>query len=161
MNAPKQDLSRYSFGITSAIVTSLALMLGLDSTVNAKTSIIGALLIIAIADNISDSLGIHVYRESQGPETAGDTRVYTISNFLTRLAVMTMFIALVVTLPLGIATYLSIAVGLTLLTVLNYYIAVAQNENVPKALAQHLGTAIVVVILAHFLGQLIAGFFKL
>lgn len=60
-----QDLSRFSFGITSAIITSLALIVGLDQVSDPKMSIIGALMLLAVADNISDSLGIHIYRESQ------------------------------------------------------------------------------------------------
>ena len=159
MSALTEDLSKYSFGVTSAIVTSLALMLGLQTLRDPKTSIIGALVIIAIADNISDSLGIHIYRESQGPETAGDTRVYTVSNFLTRLSIIALFIALVFVLPLEFAVVLSTAIGLTLLFVLSYYIAISRKQNVPQTIAQHLGIAVVAIVLSHFLGQAIAGIF--
>jgi VIT1/CCC1 family predicted Fe2+/Mn2+ transporter len=161
MPALKWDLSRCSFGITSAIVTSLALMMGLDQMSNAKTSIIGALLIIAIADNISDSLGIHVYRESQIPEVGSDPRVYTVSNFLARLVVMMVFITLIVTLPLAYATALSVAVGLVLLTVLSYYIALYQKTSPLRSIAEHLVVAVFVIIISHFLGMMISRAFNI
>jgi vacuolar iron transporter family protein len=153
---PKQDLSKFSFGITSAIVTSLALMLGLDTLHNARSSIIGALLIIAVADNISDSLGIHVYKESLPTESKTDPWIFTITNFLTRLGVMVFFIVLVFTLPLNIATGVSIAFGLSLLCVMSYYIGVQQKINPAKSVGEHLVIAVLVIIASHFLGQLIS-----
>ena len=156
---PKQDLSKFSFGITSAIVTSLALMLGLDTMPNARSSIIGSLLIIAVADNISDSLGIHVYKESLTTESS-DLWVFTITNFVTRLGVMVFFIILVVTLPLNIAASVSVVFGLTLLSVMSYYIGVQQGINPAKSVAEHLFIAIVVIVASHFLGQFIRNTFN-
>jgi len=157
---PKQDLSKFSFGITSAIVTSLALMLGLDTLNNARSSIIGALLIIAVADNISDSLGIHVYKESLTQGSTSDLWVFTITNFVTRLGVMVLFIILVVTLPLNIAAGISVMFGLTLLSVMSYYIGIQQKINPAKSVAEHLAIAILVIIASHFLGQLISNSFQ-
>jgi VIT1/CCC1 family predicted Fe2+/Mn2+ transporter len=158
MPKPTLDLSRFSFGITSAIVTSLALMIGLNQTKDPRTSIVGALLLIAIADNIADSLGIHIYRESV-PGTEGNPNVNTISNFATRLGVMMLFVAAVLLLPLTLAIALSVAAGLALLVVLSYYIALNQKTSVPMSIVQHLGIAIVVIILSHFLGQAIGSMF--
>jgi len=155
----KYDMSRFSFGITSAIVTSLALMMGLDQTSNPKSSIIGALLIIAVADNIADSLGIHVYRESQIPEVGADPRVYTVSNFLTRLGIMIVFIALVWALPLTYAIVISVAVGLAMLTILSYYIALYQNIHPARSILEHIVVAVVVIIISHYLGSLISSAF--
>jgi VIT1/CCC1 family predicted Fe2+/Mn2+ transporter len=158
MPDPKHNLSRFSFGITSAIVTSLALMLGLDQTRDPKTSIVGALLLIAIADNIADSLGIHIYRESL-PGAGSDPRIYTVSNFAARLGVMMLFVVLVLVLSLTVAIVLSVALGLTLLTVLSYYIAINQRTNIVLSIVHHLGIAIIVIFLSHFLGLLIVNQF--
>jgi hypothetical protein len=57
-------INKFSIGATTAITTSMALIAGLTQGGNVKTGIITGLLIIAIADNISDSLGIHIYKES-------------------------------------------------------------------------------------------------
>ena len=59
-----KDPSKFSFGATSSTVTSLGIIFGLLSSGNPQASVIGSLLVIAVADNIADSLGIHIYRES-------------------------------------------------------------------------------------------------
>ena len=79
----KFDLTKYSFGGTSAIITNLALIIGLNTAANAKLSIISGLLIIGLADNISDTLGIHIYQESEGKQTL-NVWISTLTNFFSR-----------------------------------------------------------------------------
>ena len=154
------DLSKFSYGITSSVVTSLALIVGLDGITNPKMSIIGALLLIAIADNISDSLGIHIYRESAYSKAKNNTKVYTFSNFLTRLSITLLFVLLVMFLPIQYAILSSMILGLSLLSVLSYLIAVNQKTNPYLQILQHVGVAIVVMITSHFVGQTIISIFK-
>ena len=154
------DLSKFSYGITSSVVTSLALIVGLDGITNPKMSIIGALLLIAVADNISDSLGIHIYRESQSSNSKNNIKIYTFSNFLTRLSVTSLFVLLVVFLPIEYAISSSIIIGLSLLSVLSYLIAVNQKVNPYLQIFQHVGIAIVVLITSHFVGQTTINIFK-
>jgi len=154
------DLSKFSYGITSSVVTSLALIVGLDEITNSKMSIISALLLIAIADNISDSLGIHIYRESAYSKTKNNIKVYTFSNFLTRLTVTLLFVLLVMFLPIQYAILSSIVLGLSLLSALSYLIAVNQKTNPYLQIFQHVGIAIVVLITSHFVGQTIVNMFK-
>ena len=45
-----------SFGLTSAIITTLSLMVGLISGTESKMVVIGGILTIAIADAFSDAL---------------------------------------------------------------------------------------------------------
>ena len=86
--------TKFSFGATSAIITSLGLIAGLDSLSHPKSGIIGGILVIALADNVSDSVGIHIYQES---ECIPDKEVWfsTFSNFFTRILVSSTFIVLV------------------------------------------------------------------
>ena len=57
MKLPK-DPSKFSFGATSSTVTSLVIIFGLLTSTNPRAAVIGALLVIAVADNIADSLGM-------------------------------------------------------------------------------------------------------
>ncbi|MDD5112334.1 MAG: hypothetical protein PHG85_07305 [Candidatus Altiarchaeota archaeon] len=157
--AALESLSKFSFGATSAITTSLALIVGLDSASNPRMSIIGALLVLAVADNISDSLGIHVYRESQCKAASSDTGIHSISNFLTRLAVTLLFALIVLLLPLPYAIASSLILGLLLLSILSYLIALYQKTNPWISICHHIGVAIIVLIASHLLGKAIAGMF--
>jgi len=50
----------FSFGLTSGIITTLGLIVGLNSSTRSKLVVLGGILIIAIADAFSDAFGIHV-----------------------------------------------------------------------------------------------------
>jgi hypothetical protein len=55
----------FSFGLTSGIITTLGLMVGLHSGTHSKFVVIGGILTIAVADAFSDALGIHVSEETE------------------------------------------------------------------------------------------------
>lgn len=61
--------NKFLFGSAAAIITNLGIIAGLFSSHNARGNIIGSILVIAIADNISDTLGIHIYQEAEGLES--------------------------------------------------------------------------------------------
>jgi VIT1/CCC1 family predicted Fe2+/Mn2+ transporter len=149
-----KDPGRFSFGATSATVTSLGLIVGLLYGSNPRASIIGALLLIAVADNIADSLGFHIYRESTSSKPE-NIRIFTISNFIIRFAIAGLFVLLFAFLPLEIAALSCITLGLAVLVFLSYLIAVHRKTNPLREILIHLGVAIPVILVSHFIGQLI------
>ena len=130
-------LTRYSFGATSAIVTSLAFIVSLSGNPESRGAIIGTLLVFAVADNVSDSLGIHIFQESD-LKGAGTVAASTISNFFTRLIIISTFVIVVYLMPTELAVYVSVAFGVTLLTVLSYLIAVERGSSTLSSVATHL-----------------------
>lgn len=152
-------LARFSFGTTSAIITNLALISGLDTISSAKTSIIGGILVIAIADNIADTLGIHIHEES---EIANKREVFltTIMNFFARFLVSLIFMIIILLFPLSTAFYLSIIYGLLLLSVISYLIARDKKTNKVEAVIQHLAIAVIVIIISKYLGKIIINRFS-
>ena len=144
--------TKFSFGTTSAIITNLSLIAGLDTLAHPKLSIIGGILVIALADNISDSLGIHVYQESECIKQR-EVWISTCTNFLARFFVSMSFILLVAVLPIGWAVISSVVWGLSLLGVLSYSIAKGEEINPYRAMFEHIGIAIAVIVLSHIIGQ--------
>ena len=157
MKLPK-DPSKFSFGATSSTVTSLGIIFGLLTSGNPKASIIGSLLVIAVADNIADSLGIHIYRESTATKKE-NTRMFTISNFITRFGITLTFVVLFVFLPTDYAVISCTAIGFAILVFLSYLIGVQHKTNTLREIGIHLGIAIPVIVVSHFLGQLIFSIF--
>jgi VIT1/CCC1 family predicted Fe2+/Mn2+ transporter len=137
--------TKFSFGMTSATVTDLALIVGLNQTANAKMSIIAAILIIALADNISDSLGIHIFQESERIDRK-EIWLSTSTNFITRILVSLTFMLLVIFLPMNLAVISSIVWGLLLLTFLSYTVAKDEGINPSLEVIKHLGIAILVIL---------------
>lgn len=145
----------FSFGATSAIITSIAIIIGLSKTINAKINIISALLIIAIADNISDTFGLHIHQESQ-KDNSKEVKKITIGNFLARLIIIIVFIMFILLFSINLAIILSLLFSLGILIILSYYIAKNQKINPWKSIFHHLILAIVVVLSCFFLREIIS-----
>ncbi|MGD0336014.1 MAG: hypothetical protein ABSB18_02780 [Candidatus Omnitrophota bacterium] len=150
--------TKFSFGATSGIITNLGLITALDTMAHPRLSIIAGILVIALADNIADSLGIHIYQESEG---LNEKEVWfsTLTNFLARILVSLTFILLVVTLPINLAVYCSVTWGLVLLAILSYTIAKAKGVNPFRTISEHIAIAIAVITASHFIGKWIIGRF--
>ncbi len=158
-NTVRPAQTRFSFGATSAIITNLGIITGLDTLTHPKLSIIGALLVIALADNLSDSFGIHIYQES---EHVGKKEVWlsTLTNFFTRLFVSATFIILIIVLPIQLAAICSVIWGLLILTVMTYTIAKQQKISPFSAIFVHVSIAILVVIASNFIGAFVIARFQ-
>jgi VIT1/CCC1 family predicted Fe2+/Mn2+ transporter len=154
---PRQ--TRFSFGATSAIITNLGIITGLDTLTHPKTSIIGALLVIALADNLSDSFGIHFFQESE-QVSKREVWLSTFTNFSTRVLVSLTFVALIYFLPIKPAVICSITWGLLVLAVMTFLVARQARTNPYSAVLVHLTIAILVVAGSHTVGGLFVGQFQ-
>jgi VIT1/CCC1 family predicted Fe2+/Mn2+ transporter len=147
-------INKFSIGATAAITTSMGLIAGLTQGGNAKTGIITGLLIIAIADNISDTLGIHIYKESEGASRQ-DINSFTYGNFLARFFIVSTFVLIILLFSSYVALIISSVWGLFLLTILSYSIAKIKKTNSVPEIAWHLLVALLVIIGSKLLGNLI------
>jgi len=152
------NLKNYIFGSTAAIITNISLIVGLGSARAGKGPILGSLLTIALTDNISDSLGIHLYKETEG---LGNrlTALSTALNFTSRLLVSLSFIGIVVVCSLSQAIVVAIVWGLILLGLLSYLISRNNKVNSVREIIRHLVVAVAVIILSRVIGGLIAARF--
>ena len=152
------NLKNYIFGSTAAIITDVSLIVGLGAARTGKEPILAGLLTIAVADNISDSLGIHMYKESEGY----DQRLSlfsTILNFLSRLLISCTFVAIVLALPMAHAVLVGLIWGLLLIVFISYLISRSNRDNPIKEIVIHVLTAAVVIVLSRYLGHAIAAYF--
>ena len=78
-------LPAVSFGAASAIVTSMGMIIGFGAANISKPTIVAGLFIVGLADNVTDSLSIHIYQESERLEQQAAFRT-TIGNFATILS---------------------------------------------------------------------------
>ncbi|MFH1432822.1 MAG: hypothetical protein ABIG84_06420 [archaeon] len=147
----------FSFGLTSAIITTLGLMVGLHAGTNSRTAILGGILTIAIADAFSDSLGIHISEESECKHTSKEIWQSTITTFASKfLFALTFIIPLLITSELNTAIIISIIWGLSALSFLSFRIAKAQKTDPAKVIGEHLLIALTVIVLTHYAGDWIS-----
>jgi VIT1/CCC1 family predicted Fe2+/Mn2+ transporter len=108
---------------------------------------------------MSDALGIHLAEEAD-PETDHE-HVWqaTITTFLTKFVFALSFAVPLLLLPLGPAVIASVVWGMLVITVLSYFLARSQNESPWHVILEHLGIAMLVVVLSHFIGIWVANTF--
>ncbi len=82
----------FSFGLTSGIITTLGLIIGLHSSTNSDVVVISGILVIAIADSMSDALGIHISQEFEGNNSEKEVWESTIATFLSKFIFALKFI---------------------------------------------------------------------
>ena len=153
-----RKLENYVFGGSAAIITNVSLIVGLGSARAGKGPILGGLLTVALADNISDSLGIHLYKESEGFGKRLSS-LATALNFLSRLIVSFSFIAIVLIFPTPQAIIVAIVWALLLLNLISYVLTRTTHKNSVLEIINHVSIAVVVIVLSRWLGCVIADHF--
>jgi VIT1/CCC1 family predicted Fe2+/Mn2+ transporter len=148
-----------SFGLTSGIITTLGLMVGLSAGTHSKMVVLGGILTIAIADAFSDALGIHVSEESEQRHSAKEIWQSTIAAFLTKFFFALTFVIPVLIFDLTTAIYVSIAWGLLALSTLSYFISTKGKESPWKAVFEHLLIAVIVIVSTYYVGKWIGTMF--
>lgn len=147
-----------SFGMTSGVITTLGLIVGLNSGTHLKLAIIGGVFVIAIADALSDALGMHLSKESEKYNRKEIWRATT-ATFFSKLIIALTFIIPILSLELTNAIIASIGWGVFLLTILSYKIAKSRGTSIRKAISEHLIIATLVIILSYLVGEFVAKFF--
>lgn len=142
-----------SFGLTSAVITTLGLMVGLNSGTHSRIAVLAGILTIAIADAFSDALGIHVSEEAENVHTGKQIWGATAATFLTKFMFAMTFVVPVVLLSLSTAIVVSLIWGMSILTVLSYVIARSQGVQPSKIIGEHLMIATVVIAVTHWVGD--------
>ena len=141
-----------SFGLTSGVITTLGLMVGLHSGTHSRNVVIGGILTIAIADAMSDALGMHIAEESKNNGIPSEIWESTLATFVAKFLIATTFVVPVLLLPLEQAMIVSVGWGLTLLAVLSYRLALAQQIPAWKVIAEHVVIGVSVIAITHFVG---------
>ena len=146
----------FSFGLTSGVITTLGLMVGLHSGTHSRLAVIGGVLSISIADAFSDALGIHISEESEGKHEAKEIWESTISTLLSKFIFALTFLIPILFLPLSYAVIVAVFWGVALIGIFSFYMAKEQKVKSWKVIAEHLIIALIVIVLSHYVGDWIS-----
>jgi len=152
--------SGVSFGLTSATITTLGLMIGLYSTTNSKMVVLGGILVIAIADAFSDALGIHIAEESKNCHTEKEIWAATLFTFLSKFIFALTYAVPFLFCEMKTAIVIDIIWGYFLLSALSFVIANGGKESPARIIFEHVTIATIVIVITHFMGVWIAATFK-
>jgi len=144
----------FGFGLTSGIITTLGIIIGLDSVTHSKVAVIGGILAIAIADSLSDALGIHISEESvKNSHTKVWESTYSTAFFKFLFALL--FIIPILLLDLNTAILINIAWGLAAIALYSYHLAKMFKRNRLGTIVEHTSIAIAVILITHYIGDLL------
>ncbi|MDH4276126.1 MAG: hypothetical protein OEW08_13920 [Gammaproteobacteria bacterium] len=146
-----------AFGLTSGVITTLGLMVGLYAGTHSKQAVLGGILTIAIADAMSDALGMHLSEEFAARVSARQVWLTTAVTFTAKLLMALTFALPVIWLDLHVAIGISIAWGLLVVGLLSASIAHTQGEKVWKVVGEHVVVIVLVVLATYAVGNVIEG----
>ena len=81
-------------------------------------------------------------------------------TFITKFVFSISFAVPLLLLPLGPAVVASVVWGLLVITLLSYFLAKSQGESPLYIIVEHLGIAVLVVVLSHYIGVWVAATFS-
>lgn len=140
------------FGATSGVITTIGLIAGLNAGTKSLVAVLGGILVVAIADAMSDAMGIHLAQEADPDSTDEHIWAATIWTFFTKLIVALTFALPLLWFPLQLAVAIAVGWGLLVITLLSAYLARVQNTPMLNVVTEHLVIAIVVVAISHYIG---------
>jgi VIT1/CCC1 family predicted Fe2+/Mn2+ transporter len=146
----------FSFGLVSGIVTTLGMIVGLHSSTHSKIFVLGGILVIAVADALSDAMGIHFSEESENKHSFREIWESTVATFLSKFTFALTFIVPILLFELSTAIVLCIIWGAILTIFFSIYLAKSQNKKIFQTVVEHLVLLFIVVIITHFVGDWVA-----
>jgi VIT1/CCC1 family predicted Fe2+/Mn2+ transporter len=147
------------FGATSGVITTLGLIVGLNAGTQSLAAVLGGIFVIAVADAMSDALGIHLAEEADPETSHGHVWSATITTFLTKFIFSLSFAIPLLLLPLDSAVIASVIWGMLVIILLSYFLARSQHTSPLMIIAEHLFIAILVVVLSHLIGVWVSNTF--
>jgi len=151
----------FSFGLTSGVITTLGLIVGLHSGTHLRMVVIAGILTIAISDAMSDALGIHISEEARNSGSSRHVWEATLATFLSKFIIAITFILPIVVRPLAEAIVISVMWGFLLLTALSYFVAKAQAIPPWWAIVEHVLIACLVVTVSYGIGSWVRSTFPM
>ena len=151
----------FSFGLTSGIITTLGMMVGLSAGTHSRIAVIGGILVIAVGDALSDAMGVHISEEAVA-DGYGKADIWraTLSTLVFKFIFASIFVVPVLLLSLEVAILVSIVIGLVLISIFSFVFALHQKVKPIHVVAEHVVITLLVIMLTHFVGVFVNTYFN-
>jgi hypothetical protein len=148
-------LAGLGFGLTSGVLTTLGLMVGLNAGTSSKAAVAAGIATIAVADAFSDALGVRVSQEAGGAARS-NALLAAAATLLAKMIFALTFLVPVLLLPLDVAVAASVVWGLGLISVFAWSVARWRGRAGWLPALEHLGAAVLVLSVSQGAGMAIA-----
>jgi VIT1/CCC1 family predicted Fe2+/Mn2+ transporter len=117
--------------------------------------------VLAVADALSDAIGIHISEEAKNKHSPRESWQSAFFTFISKLSIALSFIIPLQLCDIFTVFFVSIVWGALLISVFSYLMAKSQKQNPAKVTIEHVTVMLEVVLLAHFIGDVVHEFFAM
>ena len=144
------------FGLTSGVITTLGLIVGINVITESRLAVISSIITIAIADAISDGFGIHIVEETNIKNSKKNIWLASFYTFLAKFIVALSFMIPVILFSLQQAIRISVIWGFIIIILLSYSMAVQRKESKIKMIISHVIITSIVLFLVYSVGKIVS-----
>jgi len=140
------------FGMTSGIITTLGLMVGLSRGTHSVPVVVAGIAVIAVTDALADAFAIFMADEAERNSEKSKWQE-ALSAFAAKFSAGALLALPFFFLLMNQAIIASITLGLILILILTYFIAKSERRPVLKIMFGHLLVAVLVIVIGGLVGQ--------
>ena len=130
----------------------MGVIVGLNAGTESLVAVMGGILVIAVADAMSDALGIHIAQEADSETSEKQVWSATFATFFAKFLTALSFALPFVLLSFGIAILISVIWGYVIISLLSYKLASAQGIKPLNVIVEHVVIATLVIAASHAIG---------
>jgi VIT1/CCC1 family predicted Fe2+/Mn2+ transporter len=146
----------FGFGLTSGVITTLGMMVGLNASTGSRTAVIGGIIAIAIADAFSDAVGMHISEEAENHHSTKEVWEATFSTLLSKFLFALTFVVPLLVFQLSTAIFVSVCWGVSLVIIFSWHLAKLKGSKIYRVVLEHVAIVGLVIFITHYVGGWIA-----
>ncbi|MFC1640973.1 CYTH domain-containing protein [Patescibacteria group bacterium] len=151
-----ERVGELTFGITSGILTTVGVLVGMCAATPERIAIVAAIVAIAVADSFSDAFGIYMCKMSDRGNNRKAALRYAAGTFAGKCFFPLTFVVPILYLPIKIGIGIDLAWGGTVLALLSAEQAIVAQKSIGKTVGQNMGLAVLIIAAATTGGMLVA-----
>ena len=151
-----EKVGELSFGITSGILTTVGVLVGVNAATSSRLSVIAAIAAIAIADSLSDSFGMYMSKNAERGSDSKSAFRYAAGTFIGKLILPLTFMIPIFIFSLEIGVFADIIWGAIALAILSAEQAVVSQKSILKIICRNLGIAALIVVFSAIVGTFLS-----
>lgn len=148
-----------SFGLTSAVLTTIGVIVGLYKGMHSLSVVMGGVLTVSVADALSDAMSMHVHEEAECEHSGREIWESTLATFVSKLLIGISFLIPLKVFAAVHAISICIVWGIVLLSALSFIIAKGSSTSPLRVISEHLVMAVAVIAITYMVGAWIESVF--
>jgi predicted adenylyl cyclase CyaB len=152
-----EKIGELSFGITSGILTTLGLMIGVNAATTSVLPVIASIATISVADSCSDSFGMYMSKAAERGVSTGEAIRYASGTLIGKFLFPLTFIVPILIFGLNVGIIVDIGWGIFSLALLSAEQAIVEQDSIAKKVLKNTLLAIAIIVLSFIVGSLVSG----